>query len=238
MSKIPKKIHYCWFGKGKKDELSLKCIQSWEKKLNDYEFVLWNEDNFDIERIPFVNQAYKNKKWAFVSDYVRMFALYNEGGIYLDTDVEVLKNFDSFLENEFFIGLENDLSEEIKQLSTAVIGSKRKHPLIGEMLKYYENRDFIKNGKFDMTTNVKIVTNICKEKYGFDENKEEQKLGNGIKIYPKSYFYPNIDKIKNIQEKFPHTIAVHHLAGTWLSPYDKVKIFIRKIIKYLKVGRR
>ena len=95
---IPKKIHYCWFGRNPKPKLAQKCMQSWHKYCNDYEIVEWNEDSFDLEAAPlYVKQAYEAKKWAFVTDYVRLYALYYHGGIYMDTDVEVLKSFDPFL---------------------------------------------------------------------------------------------------------------------------------------------
>ncbi|MDD6061365.1 MAG: glycosyltransferase, partial [Oscillospiraceae bacterium] len=103
---IPKTIHYCWFGRGEKPKLVQKCMASWQKNLPGYTFVEWNEDNFDVNQNLFVQQAYAHRNFAFVSDYARAQALYNEGGIYLDTDVEVLKSFDAFLENRFFAGFE------------------------------------------------------------------------------------------------------------------------------------
>ena len=104
--RIPKTIHYCWFGRGEKPEIVKKCIDTWKDKLSDYEIIEWNEDNFDINQNDYVKEAYKAKKFAFVSDYVRVYALYNYGGIYLDTDVEVFKSFDDVLDNESFWGFE------------------------------------------------------------------------------------------------------------------------------------
>lgn len=104
---IPKVIHYCWFGKGEKSNLSEKCIQSWKEKLEGYEIIEWNEENFNINCNKYVKEAYERKKYAFVSDYVRLYVLYNYGGIYLDTDVEVLKTFDQFLVNDSFVGFED-----------------------------------------------------------------------------------------------------------------------------------
>ena len=103
---IPKKIHYCWFGRSKMPELALKCIASWKKYLPDYEIKEWNEDNFDLELYPYVREAYNNRKFAFVTDVVRLYALYTEGGIYMDTDVEVLKPLDCFLNHQAFSGFE------------------------------------------------------------------------------------------------------------------------------------
>ena len=105
---IPKKIHYCWFGRGEKPELALKCIESWKKYLPDYELKEWNEDIFDISRNQYVREAYENRKFAFVTDYVRLYAIYTEGGIYMDTDVEVVGRFDKFLHHHAFSGFETD----------------------------------------------------------------------------------------------------------------------------------
>ena len=118
---IPKKIHYVWFGKGEMNERSKKCLESWKKILPDYEIKEWNEDNFDINYNDFTKQAYENKKWAYLSDVVRLYALYTEGGIYMDTDVEIYKSLDEFLDLDGFIGFEDK-----HYLSTGTIGSKKK----------------------------------------------------------------------------------------------------------------
>ena len=119
-NEIPKIIHYCWFGKNEKSDLAKKCIDSWKKKCPDYQIIEWNEENFDITTNEYVYEAYMNKKWAFVSDFVRIFALYNNGGIYLDTDVEILKNMDEFLCNTTFFGFET-----IDKVSTGIIGAQK-----------------------------------------------------------------------------------------------------------------
>ena len=105
---IPKIIHYCWFGRGKMPELAQKCLDSWKKQLPEYDYKLWNEDNFDINSVPYVKEAYEARKFAFVTDYVRLYALYHFGGVYMDTDVEVLKPLDRFLELPAFSGFESD----------------------------------------------------------------------------------------------------------------------------------
>ena len=107
MSRIPKVIHYVWMGKGTKSEFMLRCIDSWKKYLPDYEIVEWNEERFDVRSNPYTEEAYNCKKWAFVSDYVRLYALYTEGGVYMDTDVEVIKPLDRFLEHPAFSGFES-----------------------------------------------------------------------------------------------------------------------------------
>ena len=157
---IPKIIHYCWFGDGEKTKLSQKCIQGWKNTLKGYEIIEWNEKNFNININRYVKEAYDCKKYAFVSDYVRLYALLNYGGIYLDTDVEVLRDFDSFLELEAFVGFEDN-----ELVSTAIIGAKRGNSIIEEWFNTYANRNFLNNGKMNEVTNVRVFTNLLL-KYG------------------------------------------------------------------------
>ena len=156
---IDKKIHYCWFGKGEKPDIVKKCIKTWEDKLSEYEIIEWNEDNFDINSNEYVKEAYENKKYAFVSDYVRVHALYHMGGIYLDTDVEVYKSLDEFLEEDSFWGF-----EEKNYIATSTIGAKQGNGLIKQFLDYYEDKSYNEMAKnIEEFTNVKIVTNIFKK---------------------------------------------------------------------------
>ena len=149
MNKIPKKIHYCWFGNNELPEEQKKYIETWKKHCPDYEIKEWNEKNFDINSNKYVKEAYEAKKFAFVSDYVRLHALYNEGGIYMDTDIEVLKSFDVFLKHTAFIGF-----EDLKHIGTGVIGAEKGNKWIRLLLKDYDNISFYtKNGEIDLTTN-------------------------------------------------------------------------------------
>ena len=153
---IPKIIHYCWFGDKEMPAQLKKYIKSWKKYCSDYEIKLWNEENFDINSNQYVKEAYENKKYAFVTDYVRLFALYNYGGIYMDTDVEILKPLDGFVQNKAFFGFESK-----DYIQTALIGSEPSHPIIKEFLDYYWYSHFINNSdECDTTTNVKIITKI------------------------------------------------------------------------------
>lgn len=136
MSSIPKIIHYCWFGGGKKPELIKDCISSWKKYLPDYKILEWNENNFKVEDFDFVYKAFNDKKWAFVSDYTRLWILYNYGGIYLDTDMEILKPLDDLLRNSSFGGLEDD------QIGFGIWGCKKGDKFIGEVLNYYNNLNY------------------------------------------------------------------------------------------------
>lgn len=185
---IPKKIHYIWFGKGEKNERVKHCIESWKKYLPDYEIIEWNEDNFDINYNDFTKSAYENKKWAFVSDVARLWVLYNEGGIYMDTDVEVYKPLDEFLNNEGFTGF-----EDIHYPVTATLGAVKGNPVIKMMLDYYncidfklydDWRDYIKYQE----TNTCIMSNIF-SLLGVDRDRNETQKIKHFTIYPQSYFF-------------------------------------------------
>ena len=185
---IPKKIHYIWFGKGEKNERVKHCIESWKKYLPDYEIIEWNEDNFDINYNDFTKSAYENKKWAFVSDVARLWVLYNEGGIYMDTDVEVYKPLDEFLNNEGFTGF-----EDVHYPVTATLGAVKGNPVIKMMLDYYncidfklydDWRDYIKYQE----TNTCIMSNIF-GLLGVDRDRNETQKIKHFTIYPQSYFF-------------------------------------------------
>ncbi len=223
---IPKRIHYCWFGRNPKSGLILDCIASWEKYLPDYEVVEWNEDNFDVNVIKYTQQAYEAKKWAFVSDYVRLYALYTHGGVYFDTDVEVLKPLDAFLDNEAFTGFESNDSP-----ITAVIGAAPGNALIAQFLKYYEGRDFVKNdGSYDLTTNTSIITDILRNK-GIQLNGKTQRI-DSLTIYPQIYFCPNnLSRIWNRPSK--NSYAIHHFDQSWRSNRVEVNCLKKRVRRYL-----
>lgn len=185
---IPKKIHYIWFGKGEKNERVKHCIESWKKYLPDYEIIEWNEENFDINYNDFTKNAYENKKWAFVSDVARLWVLYNEGGIYMDTDVEVYKPLDEFLNEEGFTGF-----EDVHYPVTATLGAVKGNPVIKMMLDYYncidfklydDWRDYIKYQE----TNTCIMSNIF-SLLGVDRDRNETQRIKHFTIYPQSYFF-------------------------------------------------
>lgn len=144
---IPKIIHYCWFGENPLPELAQKCIASWEKYCPDYEIKEWNENNFDLNGCAFVKEAYEAKKWAFVSDFARLKIIYEEGGIYLDTDVEILKSFDTLLGNKCFLG-----EETSGFVATGLgFGAEKYNPIIKELLEMYIGKHFkLEDGLFDM----------------------------------------------------------------------------------------
>ncbi len=193
---IPKKIHYFWFGKGKKSPLTEFCIQSWKKYQPDFEIVEWNEDNFDVDSNPFVQQAYQQKKWAFVSDYARAKILYEEGGFYLDTDMEIKAPLNDFLHQRAICGF------EIKGTPFSAFWAVEKgHPLAKNIKEYYEKQD-----EFKEIPNTKIFSRLLVEKYGADAQKDVfQELKEGIILYPSEYF--SLDLPKNY--------VTHHFSGSW-----------------------
>lgn len=215
---IPKTIHYCWFGHGKLPELAIKCIESWKKKLPDYKIIEWNEDNFDVNCNEYVKEAYNSKKYAFVSDYVRLYALYNEGGIYMDTDVEVLKSLDPFLNHKAFSGFENNNS-----IPTGIMASVAKNKWIKILLDEYSDIHFIKkDGTLDTTTNVTRITNKTKDNYKIKLNDTLQDLGDVV-FYPHEYFCPKDWEtgIINITDK---TYTIHHFNASWHSKKEKKQL--------------
>lgn len=213
MQRIPKIIHYVWMGRGPKSELFQKCYNSWKQYLPEYEIIEWNEDNFDINSNMYVKQAYENKKWAFVSDYVRLYAVYNYGGVYMDTDVEVIKPLDRFLEHGAFSGFENETD-----IPTGIMAGEKGHPWYELLLSYYDNKPFInEKGEMDLTTNVVTITNMTCQKYGLQRNGELQEFGDGLVLYPRRFFCPlDYIKFRDSHKKITSdTYTIHHFAGSW-----------------------
>ena len=183
---IPRIIHYCWFGREPMSEQAQKCMASWHRMMPDYTYKLWNEDNFDVESVPYVKEAYDAEKYAFVSDYVRLWALSTEGGLYFDVDVEVFKPFDDLLGYRAFAGFEGSKHLPV---GTCVMASEAGGEWISEQLAYYQNRHFVKkDGTFDLTTNVLYITSKMHEQ-GFVQNGEEQ-VFKGLHVFPVDYFSP------------------------------------------------
>ena len=220
---IPKTIHYCWFGGKPLPPLAQKCIASWKKFCPDYKIIEWNESNFDLNCCDYVKEAYEAKKWAFVSDVARLYALVNHGGIYMDTDVEVLKPLDDLLLFEAFSGF-----EDIDKIPTGIMACEKGQSLFEELLKDYDSINFInKDGSMDLTTNVKRITDSCL-KYGLELNNVKQTV-NGFMLFPKEYFCPLDSKTGklNVTE---NTYTIHHFAGSWTTSKNKINT---KIYRFL-----
>ena len=212
---IPKIIHYCWFGGNELPELAIKCLNSWKKHCKGYKIIEWNENNFDISKAPlYVRQAYEAKKWAFVSDYVRLWALVNHGGVYMDTDVQVVKPLDKFLVCNAFSGFEDDI-----HISTGIMGCEKDFPLFVEFLDYYNDALFLNSdGSFNTVTNVIIMTKICSG-IGLEQNNKFQVI-DGFALYPKDYFCP-IDYSTGLLNKTNNTVTIHWFSGSWLDESQK-----------------
>lgn len=212
MSLIPKIINYCWFGKQPMPELAQKCLKSWDNYLPDYKKVLWNEDSFDVGSVQFTREAYQCKKYAFVSDYVRLYALYHNGGIYMDTDVEVVNNLDEFLECPAFSGF-----EKTNFIPTGIIGAVPHHPWIKRFLDYYEDKSFLwRDGSMDLTPNVLFMSNISENEFGLKRDRNEfQVLKDDVHIYPNDYFCPMTWETRQIHLT-KNTRTIHHFAASWM----------------------
>ena len=226
MEQIPKTIHYIWFGKNEKSKLIKKCIESWKKYLPGYEIIEWNEDNYDINKSKYIKEAYENKKYAFAADFARFDIIYNYGGIYFDTDVELLKPIpEEFLKYQGFMGMEGNK----KAAPGLILASKTREMLMREILDKYENMEYKNNGENE--TVVDITTNILKE-HGFVENGEKQQIANFV-IFPSEYFCAYDFDTREF-EITSNTISIHHYAFTWGSKKDKIirkmKTIVRKII--------
>ena len=232
---IPKKIHYIWVGGNPLTPLAEKCIESWKKYCPDYEIVRWDESNFDVNQNQYCKEAYENKKWAFVSDYIRLKVLYEEGGIYMDTDVEVVKPLDKFLSNPAFSGFENDT-----MIPTGIIAAEKYNPWVYKLLKEYDDKHFVKkNGSFDLTTNVETITKVTQEHSpNLVLNNTYQDLGDVV-FYTKDYFCPIDYQAKELL-KTENTHTIHWFAGSWVPKptfVAKIKNWIKKIVKTV-IGKK
>ena len=206
---IPKTIHYCWFGGNELPPLAKKCIKSWKKYCKGYKIIKWDESNFDIKSAPlYVRQAYETKKWAFVSDYVRLWAMVNYGGIYMDTDVEVVKPLDGFLKHHAFSGFEDGIN-----IPTGIMACEKNFVLFQKLLHFYEDAEFIKeDGSLDTTNNVEIITSMCLE-IGLERNNTYQVL-EGFALYPNDFFCPK-SYVDGVIRKTENTHTIHHFNSSW-----------------------
>lgn len=219
IQKIPKKIHYCWFG-GKEIPSHLKkYMESWEKYCPEYEIIRWDENNYDITKNAYMKEAYEAKKWGFVPDYARLDIIYNEGGVYLDTDVELLASLDRVLNNGMFLGFSSNF-----QIGMGVgFGAIKGHPLIKELRDYYDNQHFIlEDGNLNLKTCYEYQHPIL-QKFGFSLENNYQII-NDVALYPSEVFSPNQGLIKTNYTK--NTLSEHHYEYSWANLHEK-EIFLK-----------
>lgn len=224
---IPKNIHYCWFGGGPKGKKELKCIESWKKYCPDYEIIEWNETNVDLDMMPFVREAYDAKKYAFVSDVVRLWVLINNGGLYFDTDVEMIKSFDEFLNYKGFIGFEN--KDYLN--SGQCVGAEKDNSIIKEMFEYYDDFHFLNSdGTFNMIGCPKVNTEILIN-HGLKRNGEFQII-NDFAVFPIDYFNPYDDPTGklNLTE---NTHSIHWYSKSWMNKKSIIRSKLTKPIHRL-----
>lgn len=219
---IPKIIHYCWFGRGKKPHLIRKCIESWRRVMPDYEIKEWNEDNFDVNAIPFVKQAYEEKKWAFVADVCRFYACYHEGGIYLDTDVEAFKRLDEFLIHPCFAGTEvrsvNNTGVSIT-VDASAFGCEKGHWYIKACMDWYNGKPFrMENGAITGDVVQGVATNIL-EPYGYSRENILQQVDD-VMIYPNTFFTN-----KSFEFDRSKIYTLHHFDGSWTDDSSRGWLF-------------
>ena len=220
---IPKKIHYCWFGRGEKPKLAKKCIESWKKYCPDYEIVEWNEDNFDINQNEYTKYCYNNKKFAFLSDYARLMVVYKEGGIYFDTDVEVIKSFDALLNNKAFVGFETD-----EYVNTGVgFGAEKNNPVIEQMIREYDKLSDGKSG----TIGCPILNTEALKKSGLKLNGQTQLLKD-VTVYSAEYFNP-YDAPTGRLSKSENTYSIHWYAASWMSKRKRLRCLVMKPVHRL-----
>lgn len=223
-----KKIHYVWVGGKPLPRLAKKCIKSWRKYLPGWEIIEWNESNFDVENSTmFVKQAYEQKKWAFVADYMRTKVLYEYGGIYFDTDMEVLESLDTFLEKPAFLGREYE-GDDREMVSAAVMYFSKKHdPFLRQMLDFYEGVQHFNTGLMYSYTIPKVIMRILDAYDTKSADGDIEIFGDTIWAYPKDYFYPvSHDWTKEFYSE--NTAMIHHYDASWTGTSNKRNVFIRK----------
>ena len=221
---IPKKIHYCWFGGNELDDISKKCIESWRKFCPEYEIVEWNESNFPYDKNSFTKDAYECKKWAFVSDYARLYIIYNNGGIYLDTDVELIKSLDDLLEEKCFLGVEKGSGCVATGLG---FGAEKNNSIIKELLDEYENVKFDADNTYNFLC-PELNTNPL-YKYDFEIGSERVLKLDNCTIYPSEYFCPV--NYKSLEcDITDNTYSIHHYAASWQTEKKRELTQIKKAI--------
>lgn len=235
---IPKIIHYCWFGGKPLPKMAIKCIESWKKYLPDYEIKQWDESNFDINSIPYTKQAYEAKKYAFVSDYARFWILYHYGGLYFDTDVEVIRSLDDIIAKGPFMGCQNKCDPAKSTIDLGVnpglgLGTYPKQPFFKEILQQYGHLSFYnKDGSLNLKTVVQYTTEILIS-HGM-KNWPDIQLVEGITIYPWDYFCPMNPML--VLELTKNSRTIHLFTATWESRSVRLRKWIKRRLGYKTIS--
>ena len=230
---IPKVIHYCWFGGKSLPKSAKKCIASWRKFFPDYEIKEWNENNFDVNITKYTQDAYKAKKYAFVSDYARIWILYNYGGVYFDTDVEVIAPIYDIIEKGPYMGFEIDALNSAPMAVAPGLGiaAEKRNTIYKQILEIYSHLKFYKpNGKINLYAIVRITTDVLKQN-GLKEQVGIQTI-NGITIYPSEYFNP-LDSLTTKLYITSNTRSIHWYDNSWSSPFSRFRTQIGRIMRKL-----
>lgn len=227
---IPKIIHYCWFGRNPLPSSAKRCIASWKKYLPDYEIKEWNEDNFDVNRIPYTRDAYAAKKYAFVSDYARFWVLYHYGGVYFDTDVEVIRPMDEFIAKGPFMGWEKPGSTGVYSIAPGLgLAANKEQPLYQEILHGFEHLNFYdENGERNNYSMIPLVTDLLTQK-GLKKDGSMQVIDNVI-LYPSEYLCP-MEYFTGKVTITDNTYAIHWYSMTWL---PKTAIWKFKLMRLVR----
>ena len=221
---IPKIIHYCWFGGNPLPEKDQKCIESWRKFCPDYKIIEWNESNYNLNRNKYMSDAYKEKKWGFVPDYARFDIIYNEGGFYLDTDVELVKSLDELRSNEAYMGFEGE-----KWINGGIgFGAEEKNEVIKGLRDMYDDKSFYKeDGEMNLTPSPYYITDFFVNK-GLKRDDSMQMIDN-MKIYPSEYFAAK-DYDTGVIHRTENTISIHQYNASWMTKRKKIALKIKRII--------
>lgn len=235
---IPKVIHFCWLSKDPYPMKIQYCINSWEEHLSDYKIILWDTESFDVNQLIWVKQAFDKKKYAFAADYIRFYALYHYGGIYLDSDVEILKSFDDLLHLPYFVG-----AEYTGAIEAAVIGAEKYCDWVKDCLDYYENRAFIKPDlSLDTRPLPGIMLEVIKRSKSIVYLSEHQirnlkmdDTENTLYVFPIYYFSPKIFDSRRVVTR-PETYAIHHYQTSWFSRkallYYRIRAILIRMLGY------
>ena len=225
---IPKVIHYCWFGRNPLPKMAVKCIESWRKYLPDYEIKEWNEDNFDVSLIPYTRDAYADRKYAFVSDFARFWILYRYGGVYFDTDVEVIKPMDDIIGRGPFMGLEI-AGPDGKIAPGLGLAAESGDPVYYEIIKGFTCLDYhLPDGSRNPYTMIPMVTDMMRAR-GLTGTEEIQNV-DGIDIYAPDYFNP-LDDATGRLRKTENTRTIHWFMKSWLPEERPIKIWIKRVLR-------